>query len=55
MQYEGKELIKVDGDQFPCCKRYWFYAMHSFKCRQTNKINEDTDIPYAEMPKLKES
>jgi len=42
-------MIKVDGDFYPCCKRYYFYSLHNAKCRKANGFKEDTDIHYADI------
>ena len=41
-------MIKVDGDFYPCCKRYYFHSLHNAKCRKANGFTEDTDIHYAD-------
>lgn len=48
-----KELIKIDGPGFRCCKRYYYYGLHSLKCQLENSLHEDEDIHYAELPKEK--
>lgn len=49
MVQDSKKLIKVDGDFYPCCKRYYYYSMHSLKCQFENHIPEYEDIHYAEI------
>ena len=45
-------FIKTEPDKTEfCCVRYYFYSLHSWKCRQANRFEENTDIGYAEANK----
>lgn len=44
-----KTIIKVDGEGFPCCKRYYYYSKHNLKCQIENEWPEEHDIKYAEL------
>lgn len=37
--------IKSTEQGFDCCKRYYYYGKHNYKCRQINNLKEDEQIP----------
>jgi hypothetical protein len=44
---EQENPIKTDEGYFEsCCKRFYFYGEHSFKCIQVNKQNEQQNNTY---------
>lgn len=39
-------MIKVDGPLFECCRRWYYYGLHSYKCKQANgeEIKRQQDV-----------
>ena len=48
------KFIQVDNDieiGKVCCRRYYFYSLHSKDCQRINNFKIDTDLHYAEANK----
>lgn len=41
------QIIKTDGPNYPCCKRYYMFSLHSWKCQQANNWSINQDINFA--------
>jgi hypothetical protein len=39
-----KPILEVDPG-FGCCRRYYYYGLHSKKCREANKFSLTTEVP----------
>jgi hypothetical protein len=39
METQQKEIIVIDSG-YECCKRFYFYGKHNFKCKQVNKLKD---------------
>lgn len=45
--------IKVDGEAYPCCKRYYMFSVHSYRCQMANNFSENYDLEYAKLQNTK--